>query len=165
MRKLMLILALCVLLTGCSSTATYETLGPIQHVSEMVPQMLKVRFHLPEDAVQDVFCGGENWVYQCEEYLLLTQTIESGNLSRTIELLSGFSPENLTILESSPDGIDRYDWVWSAVGEDGDVICRASVLDDGNFHYCLAVFTSASNAGGLTEEWNGLFSSFCLEVD
>ena len=165
MRKLMMIFALCILLTGCSSTPTYETLGPIQHVSDTVPQMLTVRLALPEDAAQDVFYGGENALYECDGYILMLQTVTSGNLSQTIASLSGFFPEKLTILESSRSGIKRYDWAWSAVGEDGDMICRASVLDDGNYHYCLSVLTSAADAGALAEEWNGIFASFYVEED
>lgn len=165
MRKLMLILALCIMLIGCSSAETFETLGPIQHVSDTMPQMSKLHLILPEDAAQDVFYGGENSVYECEDYLLVLQTMASGDITRTIKHLSGFSSEKLTILESNFEGVKRYDWVWSAVGEDGDLICRASVLDDGNYHYCLAIVTSAANAGALTEEWNGIFTSFRIAAD
>jgi hypothetical protein len=49
------------------------------------------------------------------------------------------------------------------MGESGQLVCRAAVLDDGNYHYCLTAVAPAANAGELSEQWNALFASLRLE--
>lgn len=163
MRKLVLILIFGVIMAGCASTETFETLGPIQHMGGVVPQMAQVRLALPENASQDAFYGGEYSVYECDAYLLIMQTLAAGDFQQTVESLSGFTPEKLMILESSINGIKRFDWVWTSMGEDGDILCRASVWDDGNYHYSLTAMTAADNGGSLAEDWNEVFASFALD--
>ncbi len=162
-KRLSIFLLFCVLLTGCSTTETFETLGPIQHQPEAAPAMASVQLALPESAAVEAFGGGSESVYDCDSYTLVLQTFLSGDLHSTVKSLSGFSPENLTVMESGFGEVMRYDWVWTAAGESGDMICRASVLDDGNYHYCISTLASAQDAGVLATEWNKLFSSFSLE--
>lgn len=162
MKKIVVLLILCVLLTGCSAAETFETLGQIQHQSVDAPVQATVQLSLPESATACVFAGGEERLYDCDGYFLELQTISSGDLQSTLQQLSGYCPEKLTVIESRVGEIKRYDWVWTAAGEDGDMICRAAVLDDGNYHYCLSTMASAQSAGTLMDEWNRLFASFCL---
>lgn len=162
MRKLILLLAAMLLLSGCAATETFETLGPILHQSEEFPAMATVELSLPDSASTQTFSGGTDVLYECDGYTLLRQTLSSGDLHSTIRTLSGFSPENLTVLESGDASVKRYDWVWTAMGDSGDLVCRAAVLDDGNYHYCICVMAPAADAGVLNPEWNRLFSSFRL---
>lgn len=161
MKKLLLLVLLSAILTGCSAAPTFETLGQIQHQPEAAPMAADVQLALPASAALEVF-GGTDKVYECDGYTLVLQTRASGDLSATVRSLSGFLPEKLTVMESAAENVRRYDWVWTAAGEGGDLICRASVLDDGNYHYCVYTMAPAQAAGKLTEEWNGLFASFRL---
>ena len=162
MKKLVLVLLCSFLLTGCQATPTFETLGPVQHQADVAPAMAEVQLSLPETADTAVFQQQGNTLYHCEGYTLTVQTCASGDMSATIKELSGFSPEKLTVLETAAGEHKRYDWVWTAAGEGGDVLCRSAVLDDGNYHYCMTVMAPAQQAGALTEEWNNLFCSFGL---
>ncbi len=162
-KRLSIFVLLCVLLTGCSAAETFETLGLVQHQPEAAPIMATVQLSLPESAAAAAFGDGDNSVYDCDGYTVMLQTRSSGDFRGTVQSLSGFSPEKLTVVETQVGKTRRYDWAWTAAGEEGDVICRASVLDDGNYHYCLTSITSAQNAGRLSEEWNQLFASFTLE--
>lgn len=162
MKKCLILFLLSLMLAGCSAAETFETLGQIQHQPDITPMAATVQLSVPESAVVETFGSGSDTAYDCQGYTLVLQTFSSGDFSGTVRKLSGFSPEKLTVMESSMGQTKRYDWVWTAAGENGDVLCRASVLDDGNYHYCLYTMASAQDAGALAGEWNELFSSFCL---
>lgn len=162
MRKFVLFLGLLFLLSGCSAAQTFETLGPVMHQSEQLPVISAVELALPDSAVAQTFGSDTEQFYECEGYTVLRQTYLSGDFDRTVRQLSGFSPENLTVLESGEASAKRYDWVWTAVGDSGDLVCRAAVLDDGNYHYCICAIAPAADAGALNAEWNRLFASFRL---
>ena len=162
MKKILLIALTTLLMTGCSAADTFETLGPIQHQQDHMPAMASVRLVLPETAAKQTFGDSSDTVYECETYTLVLQTLLAGDLRATVRTLSGFYPDKLTVRESQQGQGKRYDWVWTAAGESGELVCRAAVLDDGNYHYCIYTIAQAEGAGTLAEEWNKLFASFCL---
>ncbi len=159
MKKCVVILLASLLLSGCA-VQTFETLGGISHDSPTDAAMLQVMVELPEEAIKPVFSSQQETIYECNDYTLGLYTYTAGDLSATIKSLSGYDARHLTVLETAADGKKRYDWVWTAVGEDGDMICRAAILDDGNYHYCMCVSAQSEDAGSLTEQWNNLFGSF-----
>lgn len=163
MLKKWIVFGICtVLLTGCAAP-TFETLGDIPHQQVAAPAARKVVLTLPDGAVQTVWSGEEDTMYLCENYTVHLQTMDSGDLKGSVRLLSGFDPEKLTIVKSACGDHDRYEWVWTAAGEGGDAVYRCALLDDGSFHYALTVSASAAAAGKLSEEWNEIMSTFCLE--
>lgn len=162
MRKLIVAILLCGVLSGCSAAETFETLGPIQHQPDFTATLAKVHLTLPESAAKQTF-GGTDTVYECDNYTLVLQTFASGDLSRTVQTLSGFSLEKLSVIESAAGQNRRYDWVWTVAGEEGDMLCRAAVLDDGSYHYCIYTIAPAAEAGALADAWNAVFSSFSVE--
>ena len=164
MKKWCIWLLCLLLLPGCSAVETFETLGVIAHTEPAPAPIRPVVLMMPADAVRSTLSAGPDLLYECGEYSILLQTRQSGDLSATIMGLSGFAPDHLTVVCSSCGDHDRYDWVWSAAGEDTDLLCRAAVLDDGAYHYCLLVMAPESVSGELTEQWNQLFGSFCLEA-
>ena len=151
----------CLLLCGCSREASFETLGPVVHVGQNAPPVREILLDFPDNAAM-LTASGMDSIYTCGDYDMCLQVFPSGDIPDTIDCLSGFDPEHLTVLESTQGGTIRYDWSWTAAGEQGDVICRAAVLDDGNYHYTLCVRADADLAGNLTEQWNRLFCSFGL---
>ena len=160
MKKVLCMLLLALLLTGCSEEV-YETMGNVEHVGQTQIQPRQTVLTFPQDAAVLTAADGDI-LYTCAGYTLGLQTLPAGDLPSTIRTVSGFDMTNLTLLESCCGDHKRYDWVWVAAGERGDVLCRAAVLDDGNYHYSLFVSADAELAGELTETWNALFSSFCL---
>ena len=162
MRKILFLLLTCVLLGGCAAAPTFETLGPVLHQPEQLPAVATTRLSLPESAALQTLGGGTDKLYECDGYTLILQTLAGGDLTRTVRSVCGFDPEKLTLLETASQ-VRRYDWAWTAMGDGGELICRAAVLDDGVYHYCLTVFAPAASGGALAEQWNGLFASFGLD--
>lgn len=162
MKKLLLILLTAMMLTGCAAVETFETLGPIIHEDDADVVMAQMSLSLPEDAALAVFENGTDKLYLCDDYTIVTQTLPAGDVNSTVTTLCGYTSDALTIVRSAAGEVDRYDWVWTAASDDGDLVCRAAVLDDGSYHYCLCVIASATSVGQLNDIWNDLFSSFNL---
>lgn len=165
MKKWVVVLLSVVFLAGCGSAETFETMGQIDHVSATKPTLRSVTVTLPEDAYKEVSDSDTGvTLYECEGYSIYLQTFDSGDLKATIRSVSGFAPENLMVMESTCSDHTRYDWVWTAVAEEGELVCRGAILDDGGYHYSLCVVGDAKAAGKFGDAWNTLFSSFCLQV-
>ena len=161
LKTLICLLILGLLLTGCSAPV-YETLGDVSHVSATQPKPGQTMLEFPAEAAI-LTASGSDMLYTCGDYTMSLQTFVSGDLASTVRSLSGYDPAQLTVMETDCDGHVRYEWVWTSAGETGNVICRAAVLDDGNYHYCLCVQAEADKAGELSQAWNDLFRSFCME--
>lgn len=162
MKKVWGIVLCGLILAGCAGRETFETLGNVEHERSEATAMGTVQLHLPEEAAAAVLANGGNTCYECQDYSLMLQTVAAGDFAGTVMALSGFSPEKLTIIETNTGTFSRYDWVWTAAGEGGDVLCRAGVLDDGNYHYCLCAMVSAEKAADVQQEWAQVFASFSL---
>ena len=95
------------------------------------------------------------------DYEICIQTLPGGDLSATVEAMSGFSEEALTVVATQQAQTQRYDFVWAAAGEGGDLLGRGVILDDGVYHYTLSVLRNPeSDASSVV--WDGVFSSFKL---
>jgi hypothetical protein len=160
MKKVCLLFVLMFLLTGCS----FQTFEQV-HDGEEVPAMAvpaTVQINLPEDAASPTMQGESGTLYFCGDYDIGVEILPSGNLSSTLQSLTGFEKENLNLIQTVRGGAVCYEGVWSAVGEAGDMIGRVLVLDDGKYHYCVSVMANADNAGTYAEEWNKVLSSVVL---
>lgn len=162
LKKCFFLLLMMGMLTGCASP-TFETLGDVPHQQVAAPTPRKVVLTLPEEAHQAMWSQDGNTIYLCDDYTIHLQTLQASDLQSSIRQISGFDREKLTVLESACTDHDRYEWVWTAPGEGGDAVFRCVLLSDGDFHYALTVSADADDAGSLTEQWNALLGSFCLE--
>lgn len=162
MKKVVLFLLMGLLLAGCAAEKTFETLSdsiPVLPVAE--PQQFVVQ--MPDEAATPTFQnenGGE--LYVCTGYTISKQVLESGDLEKTVNALTGKSADELQIMESKQDAFDRYDFVWTAAGEDGLQLGRACILDDGNYHYALSTLAEETRAGELRETFFDMFASCTL---
>lgn len=163
MKKCALFLILSLLLTGCGGMQQLETLGQISCMEEDLPPQRRILLQLPEDAALSTLCQGADQLYECNGYMVLVQILPGGNVAGSIQTVCGMAAEQLTVLQSRCGDHARLDWVWTAAGEGGDVMCRAAILDDGLYHYSLQVLAPAEQAGEFSDDWNRLFQSFCLE--
>ena len=161
MKKCILFLLFSVFLTGCGSEATFETVADewVQSAAAPVRQVLVT---LPEEAAVPVSENENGQLYQCDGYEIALQTLESGNLDATLRAVTGHSREDLTVMETEPDNLRRYDLVWSCLGEEGEQVGRACILDDGNYHYVLSVLWEADRAAELETVISDLFRSYSL---
>ena len=126
------------------------------------PREISVR--LPEDALAPVLEQDGRRLYMGKDYEIMLETLSSGDLSATIRTLSGYEKDQLTVLETRQGDWDRYDFVWTAAGEDGLQLGRACILDDGNYHYCLSTQAEEESAGELRQTMQDLFDS-CKLLD
>ena len=161
MKKLCLLLVCGLLLSGCTAAETFETLADVYGEQELV-QPREVLLQIPEKAAAQAIQSDKGTLYLCDGYEVTLQTMSAGDLNRTMRSLTGFDSDALTMIETGLTEAARYECVWTAAGEGGDMIGRAVVLDDGAYHYCVTVMASAEEAGTLRETWQTLLDSFSL---
>lgn len=161
MRKYAFFLLISMLLTGCAAEETFETVAD-EWVQSVAAPARDVNLTLPEDAVAPVSAGEKGVLYQCTGYEIMVETLSSGDLEATLREVTGYSRENLTVIETCEGDIKRYDLIWSCLGEQGQQLCRGCILDDGNYHYVLTVLAEAEQAREYEEIWNELFSGYSL---
>lgn len=159
MKKFLAILGLCLLLGGCASQETFETLLDAYEVSVMA-ELRQVELALPEDAVIETFEQEDvGKLYLCDGYSVAVQTMGSGDLNKTLYEATGFREEQLAIMKTKRGDVTRYDYTWCAAGEVEEQICRGVLLDDGSYHYVVTVMADASKAGELTATWQHILDS------
>ncbi len=158
MKKLCILLALLLTLTGCGAAETFETLANV--CGENQPEPKEVVLSAPEDA--QVIGGTDGRLYLCDGYDIAVETLAGTDLDATLRQVSGFGADDLTVMETVQTELSRYEWVWTAAGEGGDTVCRSVVLSDGDYHYCVTVSAPAKAAGSLTDTWNALLASVTL---
>lgn len=160
MKKWWICLWLVVFLCGCAATETFETVADDLLRPVMAP-VGEIRLSLPDSASAQTIGGTqEDKLYFCEDYTVTVQIMDRGDLDRTCKALCGFETDKVKLLETGSGENKRWDWVWTAAGEGGDVLGRAAVIDDGNYHYCVTVMAEATEAGALEAEWTELLRSF-----
>ncbi len=158
MKRWLWILLPVLLLCGCRTEETMETVSDEWLVPVMAqPREISVR--LPENTVMPVLEQGDSRMYLGENYEIMVETLSSGDLDATIRSLTGYDRERLTVLQTRQGDADRYDFVWTAAGEQGDRLGRGTILDDGNYHYCLSALRET---GETLIVWQDVFESFCL---
>ena len=161
MKKLGLILSLCLLLTGCGSAEIYETVEDDMLLAvAAVPKQIQVT--LPEEAILPTMESDHGQIFICRDYDVTVQTLPAGDMRRTIAEVSGFDAEDLQVIKTRQNEMERTEFVWSATGELGNTVGRAAVLNDGNYHYVLTATIAADKCREYQEIWNGLFESFHL---
>ena len=153
------LLALC--LCACGAEETLETVSD-EIVQPVAAQMQQIYLELPGEAASPAVESGADRLYQCETYDIRVQTLAGGDLNNTIRELTGYQRESLTVMHSVRDHLDCYEFVWASAGEDGDLVGRAMILDDGSYHYCVSVLGDADWASENQVYWEEIFDSFRL---
>ena len=161
MKYFLLSLLMMALLCGCGQTQTMETLGDTLD-APVLAQPREVAVDLPGEAAIPTMEEEGRRYYLCKDYEITLDRRESGDLRQTIRDLSGYEPEDLTVVSTQAPGARRYDFVWTSAGEQGERLGRAAVLDDGNYHYTLSVLRDADTTESLQVVWRQVFSSFQL---
>ncbi len=160
MKKLGIWLLLPLLLCGCGTEETFETVAD-ELVLSVMAQPREVLVQLPESAVAPVSLQEGEQLYLCEDYEILLETRASGDLKSSIRALCGYDREDLTVMETQWLDVSRYEFVWACTGEAGDRLGRAVILDDGNYQYCMSVLRDAEGEDSQIV-WDPVFSSFTL---
>lgn len=162
MKKWLCLGLLPVFLVGCGKQEAYETVSD-EFIQPVAAVMQQAAIQIPEGAVVAAMHNDETGsIYFCDDYTMTLQTMESGDLNKTVYTVTGYTKEQLDMIETAAENAVRYDCVWVSAGESEEQVGRAAILDDGNYHYVLTCMTNASDALSLQEAWQTLFSSFCI---
>ncbi len=162
MKKCCILLLIVLLMSGCSGEQTFERVYDDLLLPAMAP-VAQLQVELPTSAAQPVLTNdtGEK-LYFCDGYTLAVQTLEAGDLNKSLKSLCGYGQEELTVLETWSETHSRYDWAFTCAGEGGTQVGRGAILDDGNYHYCVTVLAQESGSGALQDTWNDLFASLSI---
>lgn len=160
MKKWMLLLVVCAMLSGCAAEETFETVA--DEIWEVAAVPRQVELELPPEAAAPASESEEGKIYICDGYEITLQTLPGGDLDESIRTVSGYGREDLTVMASQQGEWKRYDLVWVCAGEEGERICRGAVLDDGSYHYVLCVLSDSDRTEEYEEAWSALFSSYSL---
>lgn len=157
-KRLVWMVLLAMMLGGCGAEETLETVNDEWIVPAMAqPREISVR--LPENAVTPVLEQDNCQLYMGQDYEIMLETFASGDLNATVRSLTGYESSQLTVLETRQGDVDRYDFVWTTVGEQGERLGRAVILDDGDYHYCMSALRDTGDTQIL---WRDVFGSFSL---
>ena len=160
MKKYWIIPILLMMLTGCGVQETFETISDdVAQTVNATPQ--QVLLELPEGVSSPTLETLESGkMYLCDGYTVTVQITDAGDLEQTLKNTTGFSRDELQILQTKQQEMKRYDWVWASVGESGDEMSRGCILDDGSHHYILTAMADANIFGQLQPVLQPLFRSF-----
>lgn len=160
MKKLWMVLAILLLLSGCGGQETLETVA--DDMAEPVMAVTKeISVALPEEAEQTVLEGVSGNLYLGRDYTIAVETVDAGDLDKTLYAMTGFHRDDLTILTTTQGNVTRRDFVWVSAGESGEQMGRGVILDDGSYHYCLSVLRPAQ-AETSQIIWEDVYQSFSL---
>ena len=160
MKKLWVLMILVCLLAGCAGETAMETVA--DEIVLTQAQAKSIRVELPEETVLPVMQTDTGKLYICRDFEVSVQTLPGGDLERTVAALTGFGLSAVTVMQQEEGTLDRFALAWSCAGELGTEIGRASILSDGDYHYCLTVMTPEENALEYQEIFNGMFESFAV---
>lgn len=161
MKKKIIVGLLALLLTGCAAEETFETISD-DLVQPVMAQPREVSVSLPGEVSMPAMESDSGRMYLASDYEIYIQTLDRGDLNATIQTVSGYEKDALTVMQTSLDGVDRYEFVWTCAGENGDRIGRGVVLDDGDYHYVMTVLRDADTTETSQIVWNDVFDSFRL---
>ena len=159
MKKLVLSILLAALLCGCKAEPTWETIEDVLPV-ETVPVAQQLFVLMPSDAAKPTLqeeSAGE--LYLCDGFTLTKQITQSGDVEKTVKNISGQDYDQLQVMKTNQGDLKRYDFVWTAAGEEGLQLGRACILDDGNYHYAVSTMAGETEAGTLRQTWADIFAS------
>lgn len=161
MKKFLCMMGICLCLSGCGRAETFETVAD-DAVQTMLAEPLEISITLPEEAVLPVMETDTGRLYICRDFEVSVQTLSGGDLAGTIKTLTGYLPEDLSMVQTKQAEYDCYEFVWAAAAELGDQVGRGLVLDDGNYHYCVCAMIDAEEVSAYGEIWNGMFETVRL---
>jgi len=159
MKKQRLMMALVLLLCGCSTEQTFEMVTDELVLNASV-QPREILLTLPEETLLPAMETNQGTLYLCDGYDISVQTLQSGDLDATVRQISGFGREELTIMQTKAGDYTCYEFVWTAATDLGQQVGRAMILEDTDYHYTLCAVAPEKHAEEYQQIWNGIFDSF-----
>ena len=151
-KAVLLACALGALLCGCAAAEpAWETVDDtiVQDTGSYLDSTYTMLFDVPADAQEDALCSGDGrtvYTNAAGDYEIVGQTMLCADADTAVRRLSGFSPENLDVIETTRFGLPEYRFAWYTSGDEGGSLCRADVLLDGTVCYALT-FSARERCG------------------
>lgn len=161
MKKCVMFVLIVLALAGCGAEETFETIAD-EFVQSAAAPLREVILERPEEAVLPASESDAGTLYLCDGYEISVQTLPAGDLEASVYRITGFTKDRVEVISTQPGTYRRYDLVWSTLGEQGDQVGRAAILDDGSYHYVLSVLAEADRAGEFEQVFRELFESYAL---
>lgn len=165
MKRIVIVLLAAMVLAGCSKPTMLETVNDVQ-AEPVAVTARRIQVVLPPEltapALQNTDTGE---LYLCDDYSVTVQTVQAGDLAKTIRNATGMEKEKLQIIKTRQGETKRYQWVWTTGGENGAQIGRGCILDDGAYHYVLTTLADEGAAEKVQAAWKEIFTSFCLATE
>ena len=98
MKKIIALVCVMLLLSGCS-VQTFEGVEDLNDV-QAVANPATLLLDLPEEASVSAMQGSSGTLYFCDDYDIMVEVMPSGNLSNTLQILTGFEREELDLMQS-----------------------------------------------------------------
>lgn len=149
-------------LSACTpeETPVFETVGEGAY-DQAKPMAGQIEVMIPEEAVSEAMADGlGGQLYTWEDHTLQLQTMEGGDIRRTVESVTGYEYSDLTVMASRKGELMYYQTVWSTAGEEGTLLGRALIADDGHYHYCLSLLSPEDSDSGAV--YDRLCASFSV---
>ena len=156
---MLFILLTALVLAGCSQAPAAETVMDVLE-EPVLAQPREVRLELPGETVACAMESDSGRLYLGDGYEVMVQTLPGGDLDATIRSLTGFSREDITVMQTGQEP-KRWEFAWAAAGERGERVGRGVVLEDGSYHYCLSVLQDADD-DDCQIIWSQVFATFSL---
>lgn len=161
MKKGFVILLCALFLAGCGVRDTFETVAD-ELIAPVMASPRQVHLELPEEAEAAAFPSASGTLFICDDYEISVETVASGDLDATLKTMTGQGQENLSLVTTKQGSCTRYDFVWAGVNDDGDFSGRGTVLDDGEYHYCLSLVRPLDRMNHSQIVWHQVFRSFTV---
>lgn len=160
MKKILCLVLLALLLAGCGAEPTFETIGDLQVQTASAPAQ-QIFLDLPKNAkLETMGAQGQDKLYLCDGFTVSVQTLEAGDLDRTLRSATGYGKEELTLMQTGAADSKIYRCVWAAAGEGQTQVGKTCIVDDGSYHYVLTVMVPEEDAGRLNEQVQSVLDSF-----
>ena len=159
MKKWMVMLLAALLLSGCGSEETMETVAD-EWVVPVMAEPSQIQVKLPGEAAMPVSESDSGRLYLCRDYEIALQTLSSGDLDASLRSVTGYGREALTVLETLRSDMPCYEFTWTCAGEEGDRIGQGILMDDGSYHYVMTALWDAEKTESMQIIWSEVFSSF-----
>lgn len=161
MKKFVIAACCLLLLGGCAKAeTTAETVADVWEVPAAA-EPKEIHLELPGEALECAMASDTGRLYLGSSYDVMVQTLESGDLDATLRELTGFSQDEITVIQTRTEYPKRWEFAWAAAGETGDRVGRGVIIDDGNYHYCLSALQDA-DVTDCQIVWSEVFNSFEL---
>lgn len=165
MKKCMvgILLLLCFTLSACGRVESFEVVSDVV-ADYQLSEPAKIKLSIPDDATLSVMNSANGQSYEGDHYQIIVQTYASGDVDQTLQLVTGYRKDQLKTMKVTGETYSKYVCAWSAVSEEGELVGRCAILDDGVYHYCLTVLVDAQMAGELRQDIDALFADYSFEA-